>query len=168
MNRTQLLSALICLLATSGSAAAWAADPIVDDITRANATVQQATQTYDGATIDRMLTGDFILVNSRGSIYNRAAFLADIVDKSSVWEFNRTESLSIQHYNADCAIAIGTLHLRYRTGGRVTDRRIRFTDIWVKQQGAWKWATSAVSPVGAPPAVTSDARGLEPRSIRFS
>lgn len=143
----RLLIAFMVLFggATSSLTIAGASNSsVVQDVTKANDMVQLATKNYDEKTIDRTITPDFVLVLSKGKVMNRAAFVADIGDKSATWVMNKTESLSVYPYNDDCAVAIGILHLQYKEKNKLQDRRLRFTDVWVKQNGQWKWASSSV------------------------
>ncbi|MDP9016703.1 MAG: nuclear transport factor 2 family protein [Candidatus Eremiobacteraeota bacterium] len=143
------LTAIIALVLFSAGAISIATaapeDPIVTAVTKANDEVQLATKDYDTKTMDRALTKDFILVLNRGMIVDRAAWLTGVGDRTTVWEENKTESLTIHHYNNDCALAIGILHLRYRENKKLTDVKLRFIDVWVKQNGQWKWASSQVA-----------------------
>ncbi len=122
-----------------------ASGDVVTEVTKANDEVQVATLKHDTKTMDRAITKDFILVLSGGQMVNRAEWLDGVRDPSVAWEENKTESLAIHHYNNDCALAIGVLHLRYRQEKKLVDVRLRFTDLWVKQNGGWKWASSQVA-----------------------
>jgi len=117
----------------------------VSDVTKANDIVQLATLKHDRKTMDAMLTKDFILVLTRGAIVDRKAWLDDVADQQTKMELNQVENLTIHHYNDDCALAIGVLHIRAREKQKLTDIRMRFIDVWVKQDGQWKWASSQVA-----------------------
>lgn len=136
---------LILAAAQAHSNAGAATDPTIAAVTAANDRVQRETQNYDAAAIDNVLTKDFVFVGSRGTVYGRAAFLADTADKTAIWISNTTEALSVHPYNEDAALAIGILRLRYRLHGKLFDQRLRFVDSWIKQNGQWKWATSQVA-----------------------
>jgi len=117
----------------------------VSDVTKANDIVQLATLKHDRKTMDAMLTKDFILVLTRGAILDRKGWLDDVADQQTKMELNQVENLTIHHYNDDCALAIGVLHIRAREKQKLTDVRMRFIDVWVKQDGQWKWASSQVA-----------------------
>jgi len=117
----------------------------VSDVTKANDIVQLATLKHDRKTMDAMLTKDFILVLTRGAIVDRKGWLDDVADQQTKMELNQVENLTIHHYNDDCALAIGVLHIRAREKQKLTDVRMRFIDVWVKQDGQWKWASSQVA-----------------------
>jgi ketosteroid isomerase-like protein len=142
--------ALALFTVASPSHANAANDPIVAEVTQANDAMQLATQNYDSKAIDKILTSDFVLVGSRGLIFKRAAFVADIADRSATWISNKSSDLVIHHYNDDTALVIGILRMQYKMQNKMMDRHIRFIDAWVKQDGQWKWASSQVSNMDPP------------------
>ena len=120
-------------------------DPIVTEVSKANDIVQLATLKHDRKTMDSMLTKDFVLVLTHGDVVDRAGWLDGVADPTVHMEINQTSNLSIHHYNDDSALVIGVLHLKYSEKNKVTDVRMRFIDVWVKQDGQWKWASSQVN-----------------------
>jgi|SRR5579862_1627491 len=137
----------VALLLAAGSLRAGAAgvDPIVAQVSKANDIVQLATLNHDRKTMDSMLTRDFVLVLTHGDVVDRASWLDGVADPSVHMEVNQTSNLSIHDYNDDTAVVVGILHLRYRANDKLTDVRMRFIDVWVKQDGRWKWASSQVA-----------------------
>jgi len=135
----------LSLAASTFTAAIANTVPLVSDVTKANDIVQLATLKHDRKTMDAMLTKDFILVLTRGAILDRKGWLDDVADQQTKMELNQVENLTIHHYNDDCALAIGVLHIRAREKQKLTDVRMRFIDVWVKQDGQWKWASSQVA-----------------------
>ena len=135
----------LSLAASTFTAAIANTVPLVSDVTKANDIVQLATLKHDRKTMDAMLTKDFILVLTRGAIVDRKGWLDDVADQQTKMELNQVENLTIHHYNDDCALAIGVLHIRAREKQKLTDVRMRFIDVWVKQDGQWKWASSQVA-----------------------
>ena len=141
--RTSLVT--LSFIASTITGATASIDPVVDEVTKANDIVQLATLKHDRKTMDGMLTKDFILVLTRGAILDRKGWLDDVADQQTKMELNQVENLTIHHYNDDCALAIGVLHIRAREKQKLTDVRMRFIDVWVKQDGQWKWASSQVA-----------------------
>jgi ketosteroid isomerase-like protein len=142
--------ALAFFSTASPSHVSAATDPIVAEVTRANDAMQLATKNYDSKAIDKILTSDFVLVGSKGLIFRRAAFVADVADHSATWISNKSSNLEIHHYNDDTALVVGILHMQYQMQKKNFDRHIRFIDAWVKQDGQWKWASSQVSNMDPP------------------
>lgn len=120
---------------------ALAQDSIDSQLVAANQLVQSATMRYDAQTLAKLTTDDYMLVNGAGTVWNKAAFLADVADKSAKWEANDPESVTVRHYNDDCAIVVAILHMRYRQNGKLHDLRARYTDVWVKVNGQWRYAS---------------------------
>jgi hypothetical protein len=140
-----ICTAALLLAAGPSPAGATSGDPIVDEVSRANDIVQLATLQHDRKTMDSMLTKDFVLVLTHGDVVDRAEWLDSIADPTDHVEVNQTSNLTIHHYNDDSALVIGVLHLRDRSNNKVADVRMRFIDVWVKQDGQWKWASSQVA-----------------------
>jgi hypothetical protein len=146
MNRYLTICAAALLLAAGSSPAGAASDdPIAREVSKANDIVQLATLKHDRKTMDSMLTKDFVLVLTHGDVVDRAEWLDGIADPTDHVEINQTSSLSIHHYNDDSAVVVGVLHLRDRSNNKLSDVRMRFIDVWVKQDGQWKWASSQVA-----------------------
>jgi hypothetical protein len=143
-RRLAACAALLMLVGGSLSAGA-APDTLVSEVTKANDIVQLATFNHDRKTMDAMLAKDFVLVLTHGDVVNRAEWLDGVADPSTHMEINQTSNLAIHQYNGDSALVIGVLHLRYRQSNKLTDVRMRFIDVWVKQDGRWKWASSQVA-----------------------
>ena len=143
----QYLPALAVLLLAGGTLAVRAAtlDPIASEVTKANDVVQLATLKHDRKTMDSMLAKDFVLVLTHGAIVSRSEWLDSVADPGANIEVNQTSDLAIHQYNGDSALVIGVLHLRYRENHKLTDVRMRFIDVWVRQDGQWKWASSQVA-----------------------
>jgi hypothetical protein len=140
-----ICTAVLLLAAGSLPAGATSDDPIVDEVSRANDIVQLATLKHDRKTMDSMLTKDFVLVLTHGDVVDRAEWLDSIADPTDDVEVNQTSNLVIHHYNNDSALVIGVLHLRDRSNNKLADVRMRFIDVWVRENGQWKWASSQVA-----------------------
>lgn len=138
MTRALLFVAALAAIAVPARASQESLD---DAIARYNAMVQTATKTYDTATLSRLISQDYTLITGSGKIWKRDEFLRDIADRTTVWELNEPENVTVRSYNGDCALVIAVLHLRYRTGGKAYDFRVRYTDVWVKLDGTWRYVT---------------------------
>lgn len=119
---------------------------IIRHVTDLNSLLQSATAQYDVGTVSKMLTDDYVLVNSKGKIFDRDATLKDIADRSAIWIANEPSEVSVRTYNGDCAIVVGLLHIKYKTqSGKVHDVLARYTDVWVKQGDSWRYASAQAS-----------------------
>jgi ketosteroid isomerase-like protein len=118
---------------------------VVATILEANRVLQEATRTYDTATIRRLIPDDFSLIASSGRIYGAQDVLAEVADRSIVWYDNETSEADVRPYGPDCAIITAVLHQRYEQNGALSDYRVRFTDTWVRCDGTWLYVAGHAS-----------------------
>lgn len=93
---------------------------------------------------DKNYAADFSSVSSRnGKLMNKAQDIADMMSAKSAPELNETSDMNIR-VDGNTAIVTGI----YRSKGKddkgvAYDRRIRFTDTWIKRDGRWQaWSTA--------------------------
>jgi ketosteroid isomerase-like protein len=96
--------------------------------------------TRDAAPLRRIWATDFIYVESSGRVFSKDEGIADvakIVDKTTSAELG---NFSVRFYGGgNVAVVVGDDH---ETGldktGKPFDRKSRFTNVWVRQNGAWQ------------------------------
>jgi hypothetical protein len=125
-------------------------EDIVKTILELDTVLQRASSTYDGATIRGLISDDFTLISSSGRIMNAEDFIQDVEDRSVVWHQNDTEEAHVRSYNEDCAVIAAVLRSRFETAGKLHDVRVRFTDTWVRLNGAWRYVAGHASRLQAP------------------
>lgn len=98
----------------------------------------------DKAWWEKNFASDFTSVNSlTGKLNNKAADIADSVNDKGTMELAETTDVNIR-VDGMTAVVTGI----YRTKGKdekgaAYDRKIRFTDTWIKRDGRWQaWATA--------------------------
>src|SRR5215475_10758244 len=104
---------LACCALLLACVSATGTDGQIDQqITDLNALLQRATARYDVEQISKLVTGDFVLVNGAGQVWDRESFLKDVGDRSAVWIANDPSDVTIRSYNGDCAIVVALLHIK--------------------------------------------------------
>ncbi len=103
-----------------------------------------ATPKRDKAWFEKNYAADFSSVSSvTGKLSNKAEGIADAINDKGTVELTETTGMDIR-IDGKTAIVTGT----YRTKGKddkgaAYDRKIRFTDTWIKRDGRWQaWATA--------------------------
>lgn len=104
-----------------------------------NVLLQSATERYDVATVSKLITGDYTIVDETGQIWDRATFLKVVGDRSHTWMANDPSDVTVKSYNGDCAVLTGLLHIKFSKGGKIHDLTDRFTDVWVKDGANWRY-----------------------------
>ena len=107
---------------------------------------QRAVKENDVATMDRILLDDFVLVTGNGTVYDKAALLKSAREKEIVWE-QQDEEPGTQKVRVwgDTAVVTAKLWLKYTRDGKVSDRKLWFSDTYVRTKAGWKYAFGQAS-----------------------
>ena len=121
---------------------------------------QAAVGRNDAATMDRILADDFVLVLGNGKVQTKAELLQEARDKTITWE-QQTEVDDSQKVRVwgDTAVVTAKLWVKGRTkDGRTFDRKLWFSDTYVKTKAGWRYVFGQASLGAAEGALTgSDA-----------
>jgi len=91
-----------------------------------------------------LVAGDYVLVNSDGSVENKRQFLADFKlpgfkIEPYVLERRLTKTWS------DAALLAGDVHLRWTQDGAHHSRSLRMVHVWARRDGQWRLACTQVT-----------------------
>lgn len=104
-------------------------------------------QTHNDTTIlGRLVTDDFILVNSNATVENKTQFLADFHLPGFKIEPYTIEQKIEKAWSCG-AITGGLLHLRWMQDGKHNMRLLRIAYIWEKRNGRWQATYAQVTRV---------------------
>jgi ketosteroid isomerase-like protein len=128
------LAAILCLSASPVLAAEL---PV--DLAAAARDYDRAQFRNDFAALDRLVTDDFVLVNSDASVEDKSQFLADF----------KLPGFKIDPYVIDqpihelwdnAALIGGIVHLSWTQDGTRNTRLLRVAYIWIRKSGRWQAA----------------------------
>ena len=102
---------------------------------------QAAVERNDAATMDRILADDMVLVIGRGAVFTKADLLKSARDKDAMYE-KQVEIENSQKVRVwgDTAVVTAKLWLKGTQGGQAFDRKLWFSDTYVRMKGGWKYA----------------------------
>jgi ketosteroid isomerase-like protein len=121
-----------------GGAAARAAGPeqaVLDAQDRRVA----LTIAADVAALGAMMTDDLTYTHSSASVDSKADFLEALRSGKSRYKSLTFEERRVR-FHGDTAIVSGTCRVQVTSGGRDLDLRLRFTELYARDGGAWKMA----------------------------
>ncbi len=101
----------------------------------------QAEIHRDVRAVDSFLGPDFLRVDNRGRLMNKAAYLAQVAAPNLEPSQIFNEEMKIQRYG-DTAIIVSTYREAGMENGKRTSIRGRFTDVWVRREGKWMCVAS--------------------------
>jgi ketosteroid isomerase-like protein len=135
-----LLGALA--LATGGILIA-AHDPAADAkaVAALDTEYQAAVERNDAKTMDRILADDMVLVIGRGAVFTKADLLKSAREKEAIYE-RQVEIENSQKVRmwGDTAVVTAKLWLKGMQGGQPFDRKLWFSDTYVRTKDGWKYA----------------------------
>jgi len=101
----------------------------------------RALEAKDVQALNTLLANTFLSVEIDGSVTSKTEFLASI--KSADYQASQAvnEQSNVQVYG-DAAVVTGIYREKGTNKGKPYQRRGRFTDTWVKQNGGWQCVAS--------------------------
>ena len=113
---------------------------------------QAAVFRNDAATMDRILADDFVLVLGNGTVHRKADLLAEARAASITWEEQREidDSQTVRVWG-DTAVITAKLWVKGTQGAKAFDRKLWFSDTYVRTKDGWKYVFGQAS-IAPPPA----------------
>ena len=107
----------------------------------------KAFQQGDTQTLEKMLTDDFTLTLSDGTVSTRADELGELRTGKVHYEIFENAKMKVRLYGESVAVDLGQTRVKGTSDTTPFDRTVQFTDTVVKQNGSWKLAAGHVSPL---------------------
>jgi ketosteroid isomerase-like protein len=99
--------------------------------------MQHAFVTRDVAALEAIFTDDYVLVLSNGRERTKQDILDDVRSPENHWEVNETSGWKVR-IHGDLAIVVATLHQKGVDHGKAFDSNVKFSDTYLRQNGAWR------------------------------
>lgn len=100
---------------------------------------QAAVERNDAATMDRILADDFVLVVGSGKVFTKADLLKEAREKTIAYERQKEiEGSQKVRVWGDAAVVTAKLRLKGSEGGRPFERRLSFSDTYVRTKSVWR------------------------------
>ncbi|MBB6095358.1 hypothetical protein HNQ60_004248 [Povalibacter uvarum] len=129
----RLTAALItcCLFSSAFSA------NLPADLAKAVHDYDEAQVNGNRAELERLIADDYALVNSSGTVQDKAGLIADYTTPGyKIEPFKILEP--VEKIWSDGAVLGGLVHLKGVSGGKPFAVTLRFADIWAKRNGRWQ------------------------------
>jgi uncharacterized protein (TIGR02246 family) len=137
MTLRAVLLVCCCLCRANAVGLAAGTQSLDSEITQLEQQRFAAMQAGDLATLDRLLAPDLTYTHSSGKLDGKQEFLAAIRSGASKYKTAAPEGLSVRVYDST-AVVTGRCHFQVEADGRQLDLQVRFTDVYVRRDGAWQ------------------------------
>ncbi len=153
--QTRLVTAALVLAMSQGLTAIAAASPEDDRkaVAALDTAFQAAVKVHDLATIDRTLHADMTLILGDGRVVTREDHLQAAREKKIQYEIQDEDpGTQFVHVSGDTAVVTARLWIKGTKEGVVFDRRLWFSDTYVRTPQGWKYFFGQASlPLPDPP-----------------
>jgi acetyl esterase/lipase len=99
----------------------------------------------DSEALERVLTPDFTLTLSNGTVSTRADEINDLRSGKVHYDVFENYDMKERVYDNNIAVVLGKTHVKGMSEGKPFDRVVQFTDTLVKRDGRWQLAAGHVS-----------------------
>lgn len=100
---------------------------------------QEAVKKNDAATMDRILSDDFILVTASGKTYNKADLLREARGRNTVYEHQEDTEQTVRVWGRT-AVVTAKLWEKGTKNGKSFDHTLWFSDTYVRTPTGWRYA----------------------------
>lgn len=126
----------------------------VDDLIAIDKRMQRAFIDRDVATLEKIMTEDYVLVLPNGTERLRAPILADVASPDLVFEINESSEWEVR-VHGDTAVLVALLHQKGTNHGKPFDYVVKFSDTYAREHGAWRNVHAHSSRLADPPKTAS-------------
>jgi ketosteroid isomerase-like protein len=100
-----------------------------------------AEQSKDAAALNQLLSDSLVYVEYDGTLMNKKEFLETTLHNSVEQETINNDGMNV-HVYGNAAVVTGVYRDKGIEKGKPFQRRGRFTDMWVNQNGSWQCVAS--------------------------
>ncbi len=145
-DRFRLALALVALVFATVAATPASREADEKAVADLDTEYQAAVEKNDAETMDKILLDDFVLVVGNGTVYNKADLLKSARDKDFIWE-RQVEEPGSQKVRVwgDTAVVTAKLWLKGTSGGKAIDKKLWFSDTYVRTAKGWRYAFGQAS-----------------------
>lgn len=141
-----IVSFLALALAISSTAKAETAKADAEIVAALDTEYQAAVARNDAATMDRILAEDMVLVVGNGTVYTKA----DLINEAKAGSYHYEQQVEIDDSQkvrvwGDTAVVTAKLWLKGTQSGKAFDRKLWFSDTYVRTKSGWKYVFGQAS-----------------------
>jgi ketosteroid isomerase-like protein len=146
MNRHKVGGLLLLVISLASLAARAAADDPRQVVAKLDTEFQAAVKSNDAQTMDRILHKDMILILGNGTTNTRQELIQEARDKRIIYE-QQDEDPGTQTVRVwgDTAVVTARLWVKGVSNGHAFDRRLWFSDTYVRTRDGWRYALGQAS-----------------------
>jgi ketosteroid isomerase-like protein len=143
--KTRGMLLFFLLAAAPVLASAQSASEIEKLVAKLDTEYQAAVKANDAATMDRILGDDMVLITGRGKVFTKADLLKDARGKTTTYDKQDELEQKVRVFGENTAVVTALLWIRGTTDGQTSDRKLWFSDTYVKTARGWRYVLGQAS-----------------------
>lgn len=109
---------------------------------------ETATTAHDPSVAGGLLADDYVGVNSKGKVMNRASLMSEIRKDKDTYTSAKNGKMDVRIFGGQFAVVTGTsTEIGKDKNGKAFNRTFRWTDVWVDRKGKWQCVSSQANVV---------------------
>jgi ketosteroid isomerase-like protein len=105
---------------------------------------QAAVEANDWAGMDSILADDFVLVTGKGKVFSKADLLNQARGKTVTYQYQKDSAQTVRVWG-NTAVVTALLKAKGTASGKPFDKRLWFSDTYVKAPGGWRYVFGQAS-----------------------
>jgi ketosteroid isomerase-like protein len=137
LSLSEVAFCMLAVIVMSGAKTSAADDQEV--VAALDTQYQEAVKKNDAATMDRILTDDFILVTASGKTYNKAGLLKEARGGNTIYEHQEDTERTVRVLG-HTAVVTAKLWEKGTENGKSFDHTLWFSDTYLHTPTGWRYA----------------------------
>jgi len=105
---------------------------------------QEAVKHHDAATMNRILSDDFVLVTGKGKVFTKSDLLKEAADTEVIYERQEDSNQTVRVWG-NVAVITALLWAKGTDHGKQFDYKLWFSDLYVRTQAGWRYLFAQAS-----------------------
>jgi uncharacterized protein (TIGR02246 family) len=108
----------------------------------------------DTAALDKLFADDMTFTHGSGVVETKSVFLDALKTGKRKMESIQQSDVQVRMFGTT-ALVVGNSNVKVVAGGNTIEHAVRFSDIWVQQQGKWRMVAYQATIIAPKPAAKS-------------
>jgi uncharacterized protein (TIGR02246 family) len=145
---------LLALAFVLASSSAYAAPDESQTVKSLSDNVVAAELKGDTAALDKLFADDMTFTHGSGLVETKSVFLDALKTGKRKMESVQQTDVQVRMFGTT-ALVVGNSNVKVVAGGNTIEHAVRFSDIWVQQQGKWRMVAYQATIIAPKPAAKS-------------
>jgi hypothetical protein len=121
-------------------------EQVIKEISRLEDGRIEAMLKNDFSALDKLLANDLVYTHSSAKVDSKASFIESLRSGNTHYKKIDRHDVEVRVHDTT-AIVIGGAHISVTVGGKDKEIDLRYSEVWLKREGAWQFALWHATPI---------------------